>query len=529
MRTETAAERGTASTAEAGAGKASGKPGTAETAEKSGDAGAGADADTEVSEAEDGREGSGSREGKIAVKSGFWYVVSNVLIRAVGIITAPIYTRLLTTSETGYANNFNNYVSIITVVTCLCLIYSVGRAKLDFREEFDAYMSSIQSLSSLFALLVLLGVILLCPEEGMLSMPRPLVILLFAYLALYPSIDYKQYKYRFEYRYRENIAVSVLITLSTVALSVALILLMPSDRGLAKILGTVIPSLLVAVWCYISILRAGRTVCRLKYWRYALAIGLPMIPHGLAMILLARIDTSMISRMCTFSEVGLYTSGYTIGTLLMFVSNAVGQAWLPWFNERLHEGNFEAVREKNLLLMAAGSALTLIFIAAAPEAVKLLFAKNYWEAMWVVPPVALGTLCQYFYTNYVNVELYYKKTVLIAFNSILAALVNIGLNYVFIRRYGYIAAAYTTLAGYFFLMILHFISTRFILKIKLYRDGAYFAMLLAATAAGMGIMALYGRVVLRYIILAALMAAVVITHREMIVRLWERFKRRGPG
>ena len=90
-------------------------------------------------------------DGEIALRSGFWYIISNVLIRAVGIITAPIYTRLLTTAETGYANNFNNYVSIFSVVCGLCLIYSVGRAKLDFKEDFDAYMSSIQCLSSGFS------------------------------------------------------------------------------------------------------------------------------------------------------------------------------------------------------------------------------------------------------------------------------------------------------------------------------------------------------------------------------------------
>ena len=77
-----------------------------------------------------------------AAKSGIWYVISNVMIRAVGIITAPIYTRLLTTAETGYANNFNNYVSIFYVITGLCLIYSVGRAKLDFTGVRQASGSS---------------------------------------------------------------------------------------------------------------------------------------------------------------------------------------------------------------------------------------------------------------------------------------------------------------------------------------------------------------------------------------------------
>ena len=152
------------------------------------------------------------------------------------------------------------------------------------------------------------------------------------------------------------------------------------------------------------------------------------------MILLARIDVSMIQRMCDYSAVGLYTSGYTIGSLLMFVTNAIGNAWVPLFNERLDRGDTESIRRDNKILMEAGCFMTLCFIAVAPEVVKLLYAKPYWESMWVVAPVALGTLCQYFYTNYVNTEIFYRKTALVGVNSCMAAIVNIVLNYIFISE-----------------------------------------------------------------------------------------------
>ncbi len=460
------------------------------------------------------------------VRSGFWYVVSNVLLRAVGIITAPIYTRLLTTSETGYANGFNNYVSLITVVTCLCLIYSVGRAKIDFPDEFDGYMSSIQALSSSFGLIVLALVMILVPAEGMLGYSKFIIFLLFAYLVIYPSIDYMQYKYRFEYRYLENIAISVIITLTTVLLSVTLILRMPEDRGFAKILGTVIPSAAVGLWCYFNLWRKGRVFYRKEYWAYALKIGLPMIPHGLAMIILARIDTSMIQNMCSNAEVGLYTMGYTFGTLLMFITNAIGQAWLPWFNEKLASGDETAIREKNMILMKAGCFLTLGFISVAPEAVKLLSDRPYWECMKVVPAVALGTLCQYFYTNYVNLELFEKKTVMIAVNSIIAALINTGLNYIFIRRYGYLAAAVTTLIGYFVLMILHYLSTRVLLKKDLYRSGRYFLMLIMTIAAGFGFACLYDTIWQRYLAAVLVCAFLVFIWKSDIIQFIDWLKER---
>ncbi|SKB86605.1 Membrane protein involved in the export of O-antigen and teichoic acid [Lachnospiraceae bacterium] len=454
-----------------------------------------------------------------AVKSGFWYVISNVLIRSVGIITAPIYSKLLTTEETGYANSFLSYVSIITVVTCLCLIYSVGRAKLDFKDEFDEFMSSIQTLSSGFGLIVMILMMIICPAEGMMNFPRYVVIMLFAYLTIFPSIDYMQYKYRFEYRYKENIAISVFITISTVVLTVAFILLFPSDKGLMKILGTLVPSSAVAIWCYINILKSGKTLYKKKYWVYALKIGLPMIPHGLSLSILSRIDTTMVQNTCGFSDAGLYTSGYTIGTLLTFIIGAVGQAWLPWFNEQMYAENRDAIREKNKILMFYGCVLTIFFIAAAPEAVKILFMFNrtYWDSMWVVPPVALGTLCQYFYTNYVNLELYTKKTALIAGNSVIAAIINIGLNAYYIPRYGYIAAAYTTLAGYFILMIMHYLCTRFILKEKVYADGLYFIMVIVTSAVGIELSVLYPNWILRYVLLTAVALILAIIKKNDII------------
>ena len=462
-----------------------------------------------------------------AARSGIWYVISNVCIRAVGLITAPVYTRLLTTSETGYANNFNNYVSIFYVIAGLCLIYSVGRARIDYKgAEFDSYMSSIQGLSSLFSLGVLILIAIFMPAGGMLGFERGVVLLLFAYLIVFPSIDYMQYKLRFEYRYKENIFISVFITIATVLLSVGLILLMPQDKGFAKILGTVLPSALVALICYAALLAKGKSLVNIKHWKYALAIGLTMIPHGLAMILLARIDVSMIQKMCDYSSVGLYTSGYTIGSLLMFVTNAVGNAWVPLFNERLDAGNIDAIRRDNKILMEAGCFMTLCFIAVAPEIVKLLYAKPYHESMFVVAPVALGTLCQYFYTNYVNTELFYKKTALIAVNSCIAAAVNIGLNYVFILKYGYIAAAYTTVAGYFILMILHYLATVKILKKKIFPDGRYFTMLILTIAAGTGIGALYGSVASRYLVSLALILALASIWRKDIASFFGMLKKR---
>ena len=109
-------------------------------------------------------------------------------------------------------------------------------------------------------------VMLLSPPSGMLGYDKFIIFIMFFYLVIFPSIDYRQYKYRFEYKYRENIAISVIITVTTVILTITLILLMPYNNGFAKILGTVIPSGLVALWCYFSLIKEGRCLINKKYW-----------------------------------------------------------------------------------------------------------------------------------------------------------------------------------------------------------------------------------------------------------------------
>jgi O-antigen/teichoic acid export membrane protein len=67
-----------------------------------------------------------------------------------------------------------------------------------------------------------------------------------------------------------------------------------------------------------------------------------------------------------------------------------------------------------------------------------------------------------------------KKTRLISFGTIIAALVNIGVNLIFIPIGGYLAAAITTTITYFILFLFHYFITTFLLKVNIYISGFHF-------------------------------------------------------
>ena len=434
------------------------------------------------------------RDSKV-LKSGLWYTVASISIRAVAIITTPIYTSMLSTADYGTANTFNSWIDLINIVTCLCVVYSIGRAKLDFPERFDEYMSALQGLSSSFAFIVLIFATLFREQlSRAMGYEVPLIIVLFVYLCISPSVEYMLQTCRYEYKYKENILISILTCVGTVFFSITLMLLFQDRRYIGKILGTILPTFLMGIVFYIRLLSKGKRFFVKEYWIFALKIGLPMIPHALALSVLSQVDRLMVKDICGAADSGLYVYGYGFATLLSIFTNAIGQAWLPWFNDELNVGNRERIREIQKKMVLLGCFLTIGFITVAPEALMILAprAKDYWIAKYVVAPVALGTLAQYFYTNYVNVELFYKKTPIIAVSSCIAALLNYLLNAFFIPRFGYIAAAYTTLASYVILMLLHYGAVTFYLKERVYDSRFMFLAMAVCSILGLSMVALYG-------------------------------------
>ncbi len=467
------------------------------------------------------------------IRSSVWYTIANVSIRAVAIITTPIYTGMLTTADYGKANTFNSWIDVFNVFACLCVVYSIGRAKLDFPDRFDEYMSALQGLSS-SAGLILLTFAFIFRESlaAWIHYEVPLAVGLFAYLCVAPSVEYMMQKCRYEYRYKENILISVITCVGQVSLSIILMLLFNDRRYIGKILGVMLPTAIMGIVFYIRFIVKGKVFYNKEYWTYALKIGLPMIPHALALILLAQMDRIMIKGICGDGDAGLYIFGYSFATLLMIFTNAIGQAYLPWFNETLFEGDRDKIRAIQKKLVLLGSFLSFGFIAVAPEALMVLSVSNssYWIAKYVVPPIVLGTLAQYFYTNYVNIEIFCKKTSIIAFGSCLAALINYLLNYAFIPRYGYIAAAYTTLASYLVLMVMHYVMAGYVLKERVYDDMYMFAVMLVMITVGIAYLFLYGdsigAIVLRYAITIVMTAVFAIAKRRDIITLINYAKKR---
>lgn len=451
-----------------------------------------------------------SNEGtnKKAFKSGIWYTVSNFIVKSIGFITTPIFTRMLSKAEYGGYGNYTSWMSIFTIFVTLNLHSTLISARYDYEDNLDEYIFSMLGLSSITAL-ISIAIVNIFPKQMMSLLGMDLVHInaMLVYLLFLPAVNMFQIKERYSFEYKKTVFISLLIAVSTSLLSVILVLLF-SNRLTGRIFGAVIPTVIMGLVLSVYFFQKGRRI-RISYWRYALPICLPYIPHLLSMTFLNSVDRIMIKKICGSEQTALYTLAYACGTIISFLLLAINDAFSPWLGQNLKDGQYGTINSFSKKYILGFFIIIILVMFLSPEVLLILGGKSYMEAVYVLAPVSMGCYCQFLYTMYVNVEQFCKRTIGMAIASAIAAAVNYVLNSIFISIFGYIAAAYTTLIGFICLLLIHMYLVKRLGKASVYSNSFVFISVLIGLVIMAGVNFLYGNPMLRYIVLCAYVCAIV--------------------
>ena len=390
------------------------------------------------------------------LRSGIWYTVSNFMVKGIGFITTPIFTRLLTKADFGLYNNYVSWLAIITILVTLNLDSTLISARYDYETKFDEYILSVLALSTLSTVAWLIIVNTFSDAIVLLlGMDQIYINAMFVYLLFLPAVTLFQARERYLFEYKKTVASSLFIAIGTAVLSVVLVVFMRNKLA-GRILGSIAPTVVLGAVLYVFFIKKGKRI-NSQYWRYALPVCLPFIPHLLSLTLLNSTDRVMITRWCGAEDNAMYSLAYTCGSMVTMLMTSMNSAFAPWLGEKLNAGSHDEIRNFSKIYIISFSFFSIGIMAIAPEILMILGGVAYSDAKYVMTPIAMGCVCQFIYSMFVNVEQFKKKTIGMAFASITAAMINLGLNCIFIPRVGYLAAAYTTLVGYLTLLIIHMV------------------------------------------------------------------------
>lgn len=455
-----------------------------------------------------------------ALKSGIWYTISAISVKTITIITTPIFARMMSKSDYGMSATFLSWCTLLAVICSLNLTYSTGRAKQDFPGQLEKYIGSMQLLSLSFTLaLSLLAIVFIDIVSGFMEMPKQLVFILIMYLLSFPMVSLAQNRFRFEYRYKENIVITVFNTIGNVLITLLLLLMLDNNKYYAKVWGYVLPITTLAFIFGIIGIKKKSFGFNKEYMMYGLSLSVPLIVHTISLNILSQSDRIFITKYCGSDYTGLYSLAYQYAILISIVSTTINEGWLPWFQDKYYLGAYDEIMKNVKPLIMLGCFIGVGCIAVGPEAILILGGKTYLPAQWVVPPATIGVVCQFIYTRYVHIELQLKKTKIISACTLTAALLNIVLNYIFIPKYGFIAAAYTTLASYFVLFLIHFYVTKKVLNVNLYDDKFMFLSILVCAVLSVIFALLYSQIILRYILIVVISCIYLYTNRDYVLSI----------
>ena len=449
------------------------------------------------------------------IKSGVWYTFSNISIKGLDFLSIPIFTRLMSQSEYGSFNNFFSWLQIVLIVGTLHLSATLVSARYDFEKTITRYITTILLLGSFVAALELIATQLFSTYAvGFFGLENKYIIILFLYAFFRPALDVFQIYERLCYNYKKSVIVSVFASFSSLVCSLALLHLI-EDKLYARIIGGYIPIILICAFFYFYYLRKEFVFDKV-YAKYALRIGLPYVPHSLAITVLATTDRVMITHFCGTESTALYSLAYTCALAVTVLWGSVNFAFAPWLGEKLHLKDFQSIYNVSVKYVSIIAIPVIGLILVAPEMMLLLGGEQYLTAMYVIPPVMFGCYIQFVYSMYVNVEQFMKKTTGMAIASILAALLNIALNYYFLPRHGYIAAAYTTLIGYLFLLSFHYLLVKRMHLNIIYNTNKIFLIILFVFITSFIVIPFYNETLIRY--------SMILMYLAMAVHMIRKYK-----
>ena len=412
----------------------------------------------------------------MTVVSIFWkesmiYGVGTILVRAVSFILLPLYTTFFTIAEAGYVYLLFTFIAFAQVF----YNHGMDSAFLKFMSQEKESKESILS-TSLLILLFSSGVFSLilyyfsAPISIFyLGINEPFWISLCSLILFIDVLSSRIMAYlRVINRPIYFSTITIVSVLITIASNIFFITSL--NMGILGVLYGTLAGSLIRFILVTPLLASGVKYNLFKFnlSRKMFTFGLPFFPAALFFMIMEMADRYLLLQFADVEAVGIYSIGYKMGSVLMFLITGFNLAWQPLFHKEQQNDNrleiFSTISTQFLTFMILVGGIISIWL---PLIVKIpigngntLIGEGFWGSIQIIPIIMLSYI---FYAAYIlqMPSLYdgnnQKWSPLLRG---LGAVINIGLNLILIPNHGGMGAAIATLLAYSIMFIALFILNR---------------------------------------------------------------------
>ena len=445
------------------------------------------------------------------VKAGIWTLLAEILVRAVSFLATPVFARILPMGVYGDVKTFESWLNLLVPILSLGLYINVEVAEHDFKGRFKEYVASIMTLdASIHVFIVLFAIVFHRFICDIMDFTPVMLAVCVLYSCFYSIIIIYMRSQRIVLNYQRVAFTSMMASVPSMVISVIACLVFVNrldDTSLLnlRVVTFYLPIIIFGFCILVLSVMKNKNNFNKEYWKYGIKVSVPLIMYQISLQILTQSDRVMIKNIVSSEKAAIFSIATTVIYIIEILDKGLNGTWIPWLYNHLEDKSFKTISLMMGGIIAIEGFICFFIGLLGNEVIYFFGGKKYLEGVWLLGPMMAGAVFHFLMLKLVDIEKFYHKESYVGTVSIGIAVVNLGLNYLGIKLFGYQAASYTTAISYVIAVFVHSILIK-----KHIPDVHLSYKLLYMIATGLGvllilIMGLYDYSnMIRYIIFAVL-------------------------
>lgn len=400
--------------------------------------------------------------------------IGKICTQFVSFLLLPLYTKILATDEYGMFDVLSTYQQIIVYIIVLQIEQALFRYLIEVRTDIEGKKEVI---STTFIFAAIQIIVFIC---------------LFGLIQIFWNNSLKFYLLMNVIGYvlsgimlqltrglGNNIVYalgSFISAVTTIIVNIILLLglgLKTDGMLLAVFVGNIVGSIYIAVKCEVYKFIVIRCFS-IKLLKKLLKYSIPLVPNAISWWIIGASDRIIVVYLLGATYNGILSIASKFSTVFTAIYNIFNLSWTESAVVHLSDVDRDDFFEKIInITFKIFSSLCLGIIAFMPLIFPWFVNKQYSDSYFQIPLCLLAALCNVIQGLYSVIYIALKKTKQIAKSTVLAALINLSVDIIFIRYIGLYAASISSIISYFTIAVYRYIDVKKYIKISLQKSYLY--------------------------------------------------------
>jgi O-antigen/teichoic acid export membrane protein len=402
------------------------------------------------------------------------YGLGGLLVKALGFLMLPFYTRYLYPVDYGVLEILDLSMSVIGLLLNMGLIPAFLRCYASAEGEQEK--RTVVSTGCLFGFST--GIVVFLAGSSVVHLVSGWVLgpgipswyllmsfstLILTCMANLPRTYLRALEQSGAYTIVDTLYVLLLLVLNV--FFIAVLKLGVAGMLWSSLVAGILQFVLLSGWA----LRKAGVRFHFPYLRQMLSFGLPLIFSNLALFVLNFSDRFFLQHLQSLQAVGVYAVGYKFGYMLNYL---VVQPFFIMWQSRMYAIRTQPEHAAIYRQLFSMYSMSMIYLGLAmslfsPETIRLMVEPKFAASQDVIPIVVLAYVF-YGISYYAQLGIFLtEKTGRLGYIGVAAALLNLGANYVLVSRYGMMGAAWATLFSFLFVAAASYWCSQSLLRLPL--------------------------------------------------------------